>query len=360
MQDYFRKWKPAPSINRSKRSAAEVLAKPVIVPKKTPFPTSPSPSSDDSTPADAATTTTTADPSLPSPPSDLVLVDSSTVWDRRMERMRASFQSSAPFLEFRKARRTLIHSQNPILRPIQSVASTITDTLDDLKLTWETSQHPMLFRVRDVTDRVIGETEMGFALGEIMKLDPSFDLLSFQQEMEEYQIPVVITAYLRGSPSDQRMLAQACEGPAATLMRASFHERLAQGEEWDHRILDISNVELQKAVMVKDLPVLLLAFMVQQVNCVRKVKGFVAAKAPKAGDGAAAGAGEKKAGGEAGKQGEVSVKRYDSEGREIVSGFESDISSVYYHWVLRRDFENPDFDWKLIEMTSMRIASLGV
>ena len=39
---------------------------------------------------------------------------------------------------------------------------------------------------------------MAFAIGEIMKVDPSFDLLSFHAEMEEYMIPVVITAYLRG------------------------------------------------------------------------------------------------------------------------------------------------------------------
>ena len=358
LQSFFSRWKRAPSINRSKRTAAEVLTKPTILPKKQTIPNS---ASLDDLPPDAPT-----DSNPPSPSTDLVLVDSSTVWDRRLERMRHSFHSSAPFLRFRKARRTLIHSQNPILKPIQAMASVVGETLDDMKLTWETSQHPLLFKVRDVTDKVVGETEMGFALGEIMKVDPSFDLLSFQQEMEEYQIPVIITAYLRGSPSDQRLLAQCTEGPAATLMRSSFLERLNGGEEWDHRILDISHVELQNAVMMKDLPVLLVAFMVQQINCVRKVKGFTAPM--KAGQGAAGGsgaAGKVEGGKKEGKVGEegatpVSAKRYDSEGREIVSGFESDISNVYYHWVLRRDFENPDFDWKLMEMTSQRIASLGV
>ena len=197
IQSYFSKWKRAPSLNRAKRTAEEVLTKPTILPKKQ---TIPSPTTSDDPLPD-----TEADPDAPPPPSDLVLVDSSTVWDRRLERMRHSFQSSATFLRFRKARRTLIHSQNPILKPIQAMASAVGDTLDDMKLTWETSQHPLLFKVRDVTDKVVGETEMGFALGEIMKVDPSFDLLSFQQEMEEYQIPVIITAYLRGSPTDQRL-----------------------------------------------------------------------------------------------------------------------------------------------------------
>ena len=358
LQDYLKKWQRAPSISRTKRTAAEVLTKPAIAPKpKQPYGSAPS-QDEAAVPEDP----TAAEPATASPSSELVLVDSSTVWDRRLERMRASFATSAPFLRFHKARRTLIHSQNPVLRPIQSVASSISEAVEDVKLTWETSQHPLLFKVRDVTDRVIGETEMGFALGEIQKVDPSFDLLSFQREMEEYQIPVVITAYLRGSPSDQRLLAQCSEGPAATLMRASFHERLAQGEEWDSRILDISNVELQKAIMLKDMPVLLVAFMVQQVNCVRKVKGLppsakptaTAATASKAADD-----GGKKAK-DGAKDGPAAEKRFDSEGREIVSGFESDITHMYYHWVLRRDFENPDFDWRLMEMSSMRVASLGV
>ena len=84
-------------------------------------------------------------------------------------------------------------------------------------------------------------------------------------------------------------------------MRTSFLERLNGGEEWDHRILDISHVELQNAVMMKDLPVLLVAFMVQQINCVRKIKGFTPVKGGAGTGGGEGGGGE--GGGEGGRGG---------------------------------------------------------
>ena len=53
-----------------------------------------------------------------------------------------------------------------------------------------------LFQVRDVQDKVVGETEIGWAIGEIQKVDPAFDINLFLEDMEEYMIPVVVKAYL--------------------------------------------------------------------------------------------------------------------------------------------------------------------
>ena len=278
---------------------------------------------------------------------ELVLVDSDTVWDKRMERMRTSFTSSSAFLTFRKAKRTLIHSNNPILKPIHSLQNNVKATLDDIRLTWETSQHPMVYRMRDVTDRLVGETEMAFAIGEIMKVDPSFDLLSFHQEMEEYMIPVVITAYLRGTPADALMLKQCSEGLAANAIWRSLRERDAKGERYDDTILDISHVELRKAVMVKDTPVVELTFMVQQINCVRRTKRKHTQQQQQA-DGPAHG--------EAGEGDKIGSDVVEEDG--VVSGSPSDIAQHFYVWIMRRDFENPDFDWKIMEMQSQQVFSL--
>ena len=282
---------------------------------------------------------------------ELVLVDSDTVWDKRLERMRHSFTASSAFLTFRKAKRTLIHSNNPILKPIQSLQNNVRATLDDIRLTWETSQHPMVYRVRDVTDRLVGETEMAFAIGEIMKVDPSFDLLSFHQEMEEYMIPVIITAYLRGTPADALMLKQCSEGLAANAIWRSLRERDAKGERYDDTILDISHVELRKAVMVKDTPVVELTFMVQQINCVRRVKR---SQPPQQQQQQTETAGSGRVGASEGSDSGVEGDVEDA----VVSGSPSDIAQHFYVWIMRRDFENPDFDWKIMEMQSQQVFSL--
>ena len=41
-------------------------------------------------------------------------------------------------------------------------------------------------------DKALGETEIGWAIGEIQKVDPAFDINLFLEDMEEYMIPVVV------------------------------------------------------------------------------------------------------------------------------------------------------------------------
>ena len=360
IQDYIKKFRPASSSStaKPKRSVEDILTRgPTILPSTL----RPAGQPDEVKAADPAE----GEPGAEQPvegekvgSGELVLVDSDTVWDKRLDRMRTSFNSSSAFLTFRKAKRTLIHSQNPILKPVHALQHGVRATLDDIRLTWETSQHPLVYRMRDVSDRLVGETEMAYALGEIMKVDPSFDLLSFHAEMEEYMIPVVITAYLRGTPADALMLKQCSEGLAANAIWRSLRERDAKGERYDDTILDISHVELRKAVMVKDTPVVELTFMVQQINCVRRLKGRQQQQqqqqqqADKAGGGGVVGEAE------AGGGGGVAGGEVDENGEVVVSGSPSDIAQHFYVWIMRRDFENPDFDWKIMEMQSQQVFSL--
>lgn len=62
--------------------------------------------------------------------------------------------------------------------------------------TFETSQHPMIWKMRDASDVIFSETETGHALGELRKIDPSFDVMDLVQDVEEYMIPVVINSRL--------------------------------------------------------------------------------------------------------------------------------------------------------------------
>lgn len=280
-------------------------------------------------------------------PSGLVLVDSSTVWDKRLERMRDSFASSSAFLTFRKAKRTLVHSDNPILKPIQQVSSSVNETLEDIRLTWETSQHPALFKVRNITDKVVGENEQGFAIGEIMKIDPSFDLLDFLDEMEHYMIPAVITAYLRGNGRDQKMLQGLAADTARSAFWSSIRARDAAMVQWDSTILDLSGVELANAQMINDEPFLTVSFVVQQVKCVRKKPGYNAAKHKE----------EMERAKQAGAP--QSAPAAVSDDPDVVEGHPSQIVSVYYQFMVQRDFENPDFDWRIVQFVSHEMFHLS-
>jgi hypothetical protein len=55
----------------------------------------------------------------------------------------------------------------------------------------------MVHKLRDLGDKVTGETEMGYSMGELMKTDPNWDRQRFGEEFEEDFIPLVITAFLK-------------------------------------------------------------------------------------------------------------------------------------------------------------------
>ena len=55
------------------------------------------------------------------------------------------------------------------------------DTAEDAREIWETSQNPLVYRMHSVYNNVFGETDMGEAIREIRKVDPNFSMESFQE-----------------------------------------------------------------------------------------------------------------------------------------------------------------------------------
>jgi import inner membrane translocase subunit TIM44 len=84
----------------------------------------------------------------------------------------------------------------PLLRGIfgfgqTKAAKTLTNAAEDAREAWETSQHPLIYRVQSVWDSMFAETEMGEAIREFRKIDPNFTMEGFVSEMEEEVIPKV-------------------------------------------------------------------------------------------------------------------------------------------------------------------------
>lgn len=240
--------------------------------------------------------------------------EQTTVWDQRFERLKEKWRSSTLFRGVRKKKRELELSENPVIENIRDVKYDIEDQLEDWKEVYETSQHPVIYKLREAEDKILGETDIGWAVGELQRQDPGFDQNLFLEDMEEYMIPVVINAFLRPNIP---MLKIVCEGSAARLAWQSNKERVTAGHTWDSRILDVDHIDMQKVIVVNNIPYVHLTFSCQHVHCIKNEEG------------------------------------------EIVEGRETELKRVFYQWIMRRDFENPDFDWKIAEFHFHKVDFLA-
>ncbi len=97
--------------------------------------------------------------------------------------------------------------------------------------------------------------------------------------------------------------------------------------------------------MINDTPLVVITFVAQHINCVKDRTGKIV-------DGY--------------EVRRVAMRSQTLSCAELVlvllcgvlCGTQSDIKHAYYSWVLRRDFENPFFDWKIVEMVSHRMQAL--
>lgn len=239
--------------------------------------------------------------------------DEETVWEKRLDSMRESFRKTAPMKKLRSLRREAEVSDNEVITKLRDIKYDVEDSIEDAKETYETSQHPLIWRVRDANDALFNETEQGWAMGELMKIDSAFDEALFLEDMEEYMIPVVVEAFMK---PNMALLQSVTEENAARVVFASTREREVTGHYWDTRILDISHIDMIGAVVEDGTPYVTLTFVCQHVHCVRDKKG------------------------------------------KIVEGSESELKNMFYVWKVRRDYENPHFDWKITELGFQRLFAL--
>eukprot|EP00744_Colponema_vietnamica_P012282 GILI01017253.1.p1 GENE.GILI01017253.1~~GILI01017253.1.p1 ORF type:complete len:344 (-),score=86.46 GILI01017253.1:226-1257(-) len=138
---------------------------------------------------------------------------------------------------------------------------------------WETTQNPWLLRLRDLSDRVFGESEMAMALREMKENDPSFNLNNFLREVEFKIAPMAVRAFLE---ADLPLLQKICGEGAYAVFAANVKDRQSQGLWMDPNILDFGELELKVAkVQDKGAPLFVFTFATQQINCLRDSKGEI-------------------------------------------------------------------------------------
>jgi import inner membrane translocase subunit TIM44 len=181
---------------------------------------------------------------------------------------------------------------------------------EDAREAFETSQNPWVYRVSSVYETITEESESAMAERKLQELDPDFSLEQFKINAVEVTLPKFMKLFLEGKVKDLKPhLGEAVYNKFAAEARA----RKKEGVYVDTNVLGIMNSDIlscSPGTVDNDSPIILMHFMCQQINCVRK-----------------------------------------SETGEIVEGSEDDIKAYSYVAAFQREYneETGELNWKIIE-----------
>jgi import inner membrane translocase subunit TIM44 len=181
---------------------------------------------------------------------------------------------------------------------------------EDAREAFETSQNPWVYRVSSIYETITEESESAMAERKLQELDPEFSLEQFKINAVEVTLPKFMKLFLEGKVKDLKPhLGEAVYNKFAAEARA----RKKEGVYVDTNVLGIMNSEIlscSPGTVDNDSPIILMHFMCQQINCVRK-----------------------------------------SETGEIVEGSEDDIKAYSYVAAFQREYneESGELNWKIIE-----------
>lgn len=203
-------------------------------------------------------------------PSALVVVPAAkSYWEQMASRL------DAPIIrEILKGAKiyTKAAAETDIGKQAQKASQNVKDKIEDAREFWETSQNPIIHTLSGVWENMTGDTEEGLTISEIRKKDPGFVKENWTEEVKRTLAPIVIKAHLEGD--SKALKPWLTEGVYARLS-AEIRARKADGIVFDSNILEID----ENAVVLKFLEnggaVILVVYMVQQINCIRNKKGEV-------------------------------------------------------------------------------------
>jgi len=242
--------------------------------------------------------------------------DEKSAFSQHAENIASKVKGTEAYSKFTKVRSAA--KKTAVGQKVSEAKVKLQDKMEDAREEWDTTQNPLIWKIRDVSDQMFSETEAGIAQTKIREQFPDFNLFEFLQFSHETLFPNMVTAYLAG---DEKYIRAVCEGNAVRGLAATIRERESKKETWDTRILDMADVDFQSAgIDSKNRPVITVSTMCQHVHCVRSQKN-----------------------------------------QKIVDGGEADLRSTFYMLTVRPDPTcEHDLGWKVVEMQLQHVASLGV
>lgn len=205
-------------------------------------------------------------PQEPAGPSAIVLVkEGKSAWESMKERLQDS-----PFIkEILKRTKVAgkVAGETDIGKQALNMGQNVKDKLSDAREIWETSQNPLIYTLSGVWDNVTGETEEGLATTAIRKLDPGFLKEEWAAEVRTNLAPKIIKAQLDG---DLKTLKPWMGEAVYNKLAADIRVRKADGITIDSTILNIDENAIIMKILDDDRPIILIVYMVQQINCIQK------------------------------------------------------------------------------------------
>lgn len=206
------------------------------------------------------------DANKPPSPSAIVLVkEGKSTWEAMKERLQDS-----PFIrEILKNSQKIgkAASETDIGKQAQNIGQNVKDKVSDMREFWETSQNPLVYTLSGIWDNVTGETEEGLATAAIRKLDPKFIKEDWAEDVRTNLAPKIIKAQLDG---DLRTLKPWLGEAVYNKLAADIRVRKADAITIDSHILNIDENAIVMKVLDDDRPIIVVVYMVQQINCIRK------------------------------------------------------------------------------------------
>ncbi|KAH6755468.1 translocase inner membrane subunit 44-2 [Perilla frutescens var. hirtella] len=190
--------------------------------------------------------------------TDIVVVPSKqSPWGKKWEAFKNKMRGSPIF-------KRVSGFSEPVIEKSQEIA-------EDMRERWETSDNPVVNKIHDISETVLGESDAAMSFKEIRRRDPTFSLPEFVAEVQEVVRPVLI-AYIKG---DTELLEKYCSSHVIERCKAEHKALESQGVVFDNKILHISEAEVRETKMMGDTPIIIVAFQTQQVYCVRDRLGAI-------------------------------------------------------------------------------------
>mmetsp|Transcript_8313 Transcript_8313/g.10898 ORF Transcript_8313/g.10898 Transcript_8313/m.10898 type:complete len:404 (+) Transcript_8313:77-1288(+) len=199
-------------------------------------------------------------------PVEVMVIDPSeqlTAWERMQKRL-----TDAPIIQDMLSRTDEFYDNSGA----RKAKERIDEIKEDAREAWDTSQNPWVYRASSVYDTLTADTAESIAVKELRKLDPEFTLEGWKRDVVEHTLPQIMQWFLEGRINQ---LKEWLGDGVFKRIAAEITARKQEGVEIDTHVLGIMNSEIlaiEPDTVDKGSPIIMLHFMVQQINCVRKKK----------------------------------------------------------------------------------------
>jgi import inner membrane translocase subunit TIM44 len=204
------------------------------------------------------------------PNAIVVVKEGKSPWEQMKERLQDS-----PFIRDILKRTKVVGqvaAQTDLGKQAQNIGTSVKDKVEDLRNFWETSQNPIVYTLSGVWDNMTGETEEAMTIAEIRKLDSKFIPEEWSEEVREKLAPLIIKAHLRGDTAALKpWLGEAVYNKLA----ADIRVRKTDGYVFDSNLLGIDENQMIMKLVEGGSPVIVVVYMVQQINCIKNRKGEI-------------------------------------------------------------------------------------